>query len=199
METLQTVLERDNLFVEVYQQANQLARTTALTEYRIQLNFCKGSDRRHYNLPTSDNELAIIIPGDEDAFANSRDILLRPRGGPLIRITECHPSFIPLHFPLLCPTGQLSWNLKIPYATDNSKCVSLSQFSKFRLHTRPTAIESSHFFKSAHLFQELLVHWWAAAEHSRLMWIRQHQKELRAELYCYVPASRDLDKRDRKG
>jgi hypothetical protein len=71
MRTLQIVLKRDHSFVDVYQQAFELANITELSEYRIQLNFRKGSDRRRYNLPTAAEELALIIPGDENTFANA--------------------------------------------------------------------------------------------------------------------------------
>jgi hypothetical protein len=93
-----------------------------------------------------------------------------------------------LHFPLLSPTGQLSWSPEIHYVfSDNSArqhlFVSFSEYAKFRLHPRPPGIETTHFFQSGLLFQELLVHLWAAAEHCRLSWIWNHQKKLRAELY----------------
>jgi hypothetical protein len=183
MHTLQSLLERQHPFVDVYEQAYRLTETTLISEYRIQLDFRKGSDRRRYNLPTAANELALLIPGDEDACANSQDIILRPRGGPLTRITECHPAFLTLHFPLLFPTGQLGWHSHIPYTHRQQGSVTFCDFAKFRVHPRPAAIETCHFFLVAHLFQELLVHLWAAAEHCRLTWVRLHQADLRAELY----------------
>jgi Helitron helicase-like domain at N-terminus len=186
LNTLQTVLRCCHPFTDVYQQAFQLTRETSLQEYRLQLNFRQGSDHRRYNLPTATNELALIIPGDEDSLANSQDIIIRPRGGPLKHITECHPAYITLHFPLLLPTGQLSWTPNIAYTSDtasSSRHVSLCDYHKFRLHSRPPRIESPHFFQAGQLFQELLVHAWASAENSRLAWVRYHQKDLRAELY----------------
>jgi hypothetical protein len=89
MDALQSMLEHSHPLVDVYTQAFRLTRETSLTEYRLQLNFRKGSDRRRYNLPTADNELALIIPGDEHAIANAQQILLRPQGGPLVRISQC--------------------------------------------------------------------------------------------------------------
>ena len=194
MRKLQDLLEHTHPFAEVYRHAFELCESTTLAEYRIQLNFKTGSDRRRYNLPTTEHELAIIIPGDEDAFINSRNVILRARGGRLFQITECNPAYLPLHFPLLFPTGQLRWDSQIPYvsivhdntdevASHDPKFVSLCEFSKFRLHPRPSKIESCHLFYAGLLFHELLVHSWAAAEHSRLKWIRDHQHELRAELY----------------
>ena len=46
MDMLQSVLECCNPYVDVYQQAFNLSENTTLPEYRIQLDFRKGSDRR---------------------------------------------------------------------------------------------------------------------------------------------------------
>ena len=84
------------------------------------------------------------------------------------------------------PSGQCSWEPNIPYvsgSTDSARHVSLCNYAKFHLHPRPQHIETQHFFQASLLFQELLVHLWAAAEHSRLTWVREHQKQLRSELY----------------
>ena len=171
---LQSLLERCHPLVDVYVQASRLSRETSLTNYRLQLNFRKGMDRRRYNLPTGDHELAMIIPGDENVVANAQQILLRPRGGPLVQISQCDPSFLTLHFPLLMPTGQFGWEPNIPFVSstpDSTRHVSLSDYAKFHLHPRPPHVESDHVFKAAQLFQEYIIHLWAAAEHSRLMWI----------------------------
>ena len=189
MDMLQSVLERCNPYIDVYQQAFNLSENTTLPEYRIQLDFRKGSDRRRYNLPTASEELAMLIPGDENALANAQDIIIRHRGGALQRISQCHPAFLSLHFPLLFPTGQESWTSNEPDIDgddDATEGVSLCDFNKFRLHPRPPAVESSHLFQSALLFQELMVHDWAAAENSWLTWVRTHQKDLHAELYSGV-------------
>ena len=186
METLQSMLECCHPHIDVYLQAYSLMQQTDLTQYRLQLNFRKGADRRRYNLPTADNELALIIPGDEDAMVNAQQILLRPQGGPLVCISQCDPSFLTLHFPLLMPTGQYSWQPNIPYVSGTPhsiRHVSLCDYANFHIHPQPLHIETQHFFQAGLLFQELLVHLWAAAKHSCLTWVWEHQKQLRTELY----------------
>ena len=101
-------------------------------------------------------------------------------------MSQCHPLFLTLHFPLLLPTGQHSWEPNIPYASgteDSTRHVSLCDYVKFRVHPQPPTMETPHFFQACLLFQELLVHLWAAAKHCHLTWVHDHQKQLCVELY----------------
>ena len=195
METLQTALTNSNPFVQVYKQAHELSELTSMPDYHLRLDFLRATDQRRYNLPSNTHELAAIIPGDVDSCANARDVIIRPRGGPLLRVSECNPAYIPWQFPLLAPTAQRGWDTDIPYAlhvnervdgVDNHsrrERVTFCDFLKFRLHPRPVAVESDHYFRASLLFQEFVVNMWAAAEHSRLSWIQHNQDTLRADLY----------------
>jgi hypothetical protein len=194
MAFLQDLLHNCNPFVTVYEQAAVLTRSCSLPAYHLKLDFLEASDRRRYNLPTTHHELAAIIPGDVDTCVDSRSIIVREKGGPLIRITEIHPSYVALHFPLLAPTGQSGWHKELRYTFADSRprgnskreFISYCDFLKHRLHIRPLAIESDHYFRAGFLLQEFIVDSWAAAEHSRLEWIRNNQHTIRAELYCGV-------------
>src|SRR5882724_11938361 len=53
-----------------------------------------------YNLPTSD-EISVILPGDGTPEGDKHDIILYRKGGGLKRISECHPTYSPLHYFLL--------------------------------------------------------------------------------------------------
>ena len=192
MSLLQRVLLQNNPFVPVYEQAKALTENVVLPEYRLRLDFLRAMDRRRYNLPRGQNELAAIIPGDVETCINTRDVIIRPKGGPLLRITECHPSYIALHFPLLAPTAQRGWSpdmRRYLSGTDHALSdnrLTLCDFLQFRLHPRPSHIESDHYFRSALLLQEYIVEMWLAAEHSKLRWIREHQADLRTELYTGI-------------
>jgi hypothetical protein len=187
MSTLQNVLLQHHPFVSVYLQAKELTETTDLPNYRLQLDFLHAMDERRYNLPRASYKLAAIIPGDINTCINCCEIIVHPKGGPLMQITECHPSYIPLHFPLLTPTGQTGWHPDMRYnitrnTSSHERCITLCDFLQFCLHCRPPSTESDHYFHSG-LLQEYIVEMWLAAEHSRLHWIRDHQADLRAELY----------------
>lgn len=194
MSTLQNMLLGCNPFVRVYQQARNIIRSAQLPTYSLRLDFLRATDRNTYNAPRDQNELAAIIPGDVETCINSREVIVRSKGGPLIRMTECHPAYIALHFPLLAPTGQRGWDPEMRYRrrdrSNNSQNqrtrLTLCDFLQFRLHCRPLSVESDHYFRSGFLFQEYIVEMWLAAEHSRLRWIRDHQDTLRADLYTGV-------------
>lgn len=194
MAFLQELLLNCNPFVAVYEQAAALAGSQSMFDYRLKLDFLEASDRRRYNLPTCHRELAAIIPGDIDNCVDSRHIIIREKGGPLMRITEIHPSYVALHFPLLAPTGQSGWHPDLPYAFTSPRAqhgstrdtISYCDYLKHRLHIRPLEVESDHYFHAAFLLQEYIVDSWAASEHSRLEWIRHNQDEIRADLYSGV-------------
>jgi hypothetical protein len=191
MAFLQCCLLNCNPFVTVYVQADALSLSNPMPNYRLRLDFLDASDHRRYNLPSTHHELAAIIPGDIDTCVDSRSIFVRERGGPLLRISEIHPLYVALHFPLLAPTGQSGWHTELPYAFTTStnpkqKFVTYCDFLKHCLHICPWATESNHYFHAGFLFQEYVVDSWAAAEHSCLEWIRHNQHTIRAELYCGI-------------
>lgn len=167
---------------------------TNIPMYSLCLDFLRARDRHRYNLPRAEHELAAIIPGDVDTCINSRDIIVRARGGPLYRMTECHLAYVALHFLLLALTGQLGWNPDMRYrrirntlALSNQRTrLTLCDFLQFRLHIRNPSLESDHYFRSKALLQEYIVEMWLATEHSQLRWIRDHQASLRADLYTGV-------------
>jgi len=120
MSALQDVMNDCHPFVNVYRQAFELTRITSVPDYHLRLHFLRATDRHRYNIPSASHELAAIIPGDIDTCVNSRDVIIRPRGGPLQRVSECNPAYVTLHFPLLAPTGQEGWNINIPYVNTPS-------------------------------------------------------------------------------
>lgn len=69
-------------------------------------------DGRRYNAPTSD-EVAVILPGTGSEQVDKRDIILHERSGALQRMSEKHPAYDPLHFPILFPKGEQGWQYEL--------------------------------------------------------------------------------------
>jgi hypothetical protein len=145
MAFLQDLLHNCNPFVNIYEQAAVLTHSCSLPAYHLNLDLLEASDCRCYNLPTTHHELAVIIPGDVDTCIDLRSIIICKKGGPLIHITEIHPFYIALHFPLLAPTGQSGWHKELHYTFSdlclhgNSKheFISYCDFLKHCLHICP--------------------------------------------------------------
>jgi hypothetical protein len=183
MQILQDTLYNHHPGVEMYKQALELtANMPPEHQCKIALRFDERTDRRRYNLPTAAaaNKIAVIIPGDGDQPQDSRDIILyRRHGEPLQCISEMHPMYLPLHYVLLFPTGQLGWHKRmlradapdVPQAADeiddqnpigNDDQVSrkrryISQTEWFRYRLFPCVDESLHLFMAGKLLQEFIV------------------------------------------
>ena len=155
----------------------------------MRLHLQQGNDARRYNLPTMD-EIAAIVPGDgsQDVRAH-RDIVLRLQGGGLRRISNLHPSYLPLHYVLFFPHGEEGWHLDIPLQEvrhgrpHRSKKVTQLLWYAYRLHVRPPDIEPSNLFKGGRLFQQLICDAWASIDQCNLTWVANNQTRLRADLY----------------
>ncbi|KAJ7576227.1 hypothetical protein C8J56DRAFT_800476, partial [Mycena floridula] len=101
--TMAAIISQNHQYVSVDRHAYEILHQYGdnVEDYAIRLQLHPGLDRRTYNLPTAD-EVAVILPG-ETYDADYRDILLRTRQGALHQISESHPAYAPLQYPLLFP------------------------------------------------------------------------------------------------
>jgi len=112
---LHDMLFRHNQLTHIYKKALELTENLpANCRQQITLHLDPTTDRRRYNLPVAENELALILPGDEDIRVDPRDILLRKRAGGKMHISELSPLYHPLHYVLLFPYGEPGWHDKMP-------------------------------------------------------------------------------------
>ncbi|XP_026435136.1 uncharacterized protein LOC113332849 [Papaver somniferum] len=151
---------------------------------------CKSDkDKRRYNLPTID-EVSVILPGDGTIKSGVRDIVLHLKGSRYLeRINECHPAYLPLHYVLLFPYDELSWepdmvrwNVELKKPTK----VRLSQKDYYGYRLFPRVGEYSTILRGGMLLQEFLVDAWAATEQNRLEWMKHGQLKLHAQNYKKV-------------
>ena len=136
----------------------------------MRLHLQQGNDARRYNLPTMD-EIAAIVPGD--GLQNVRvdcDIVLHLQDGGLRRISNLHPSYLPLHYVLFFPHGEEGWHLDIPLQDVNncrphrSKKVTQLLWYAYRLHVHPPEAEPSNLFRGGGLFRRLICDGWASID-----------------------------------
>ncbi|KAF6167569.1 hypothetical protein GIB67_031152 [Kingdonia uniflora] len=103
-----------NHFARIYRQAYEVLKEASLlpkhdVNIRVHLHYSSRTYRRRYNLPSID-EIAVILPGDGYEPCSMRDIIVYLKGDrELMRINECHPTYLLLDYELLFPRGQLGW------------------------------------------------------------------------------------------
>jgi hypothetical protein len=190
MAIIQQVLDQSHPYIPLYRQAFEIMRDKPPEEHHnvaIRLRAERDQDLRRYNLPTANNEVAVIIPGDgSEERSDHRDIVLRLKGGGLRRISHLNPSYSTLHYVLLFPRGEDGWHIRIPAILGNarrgrSEFVSQRCFHAHRIHSRPGI--PPPLLWGGNLFQQYVVDAWASVEQSNINWAKTHQKELRAEVY----------------
>ena len=169
--------------LQAHQHTAEPSRVILNPQMRLVLE--EGADRRRENLPTSD-EVAVIIP-DENGDSSFRDIVLAERGGPTNqprchRINATHAAYMPLHYVLLFPRGDLGWHYGLQLRGDRERDrLTLRQFFRFHLHVRSGRELVP--FAYYRLFQQYLVDAWAICDQNQLDWLRTHQSNIRADLY----------------
>ena len=100
-----------NIFPNKFRQASAILNQSNLANHDVPayLHYNSATDRRRYNLPMTE-EIAVILPGDGTEVRGMRDIVLHLKGNnQLMQINECHPAYLPLHYVLLFPYGELGW------------------------------------------------------------------------------------------
>ncbi|XP_074356462.1 uncharacterized protein LOC141696181 [Apium graveolens] len=79
----------------------------------------RTSDGRFQNVPTAnDYEFAGIVVDND--FANKRDIVVKHKRNGLQHISELHPSFMSLQYPLLFPFGEDGYRIYIKHRNANN-------------------------------------------------------------------------------
>ncbi|PIA43947.1 hypothetical protein AQUCO_01800182v1 [Aquilegia coerulea] len=112
LKIIQETLLESNELCKIYKGAYDVlksANSNGGESIPIRLAYTPTTDPRRYNLPTSE-DIAVIIPGDETKPTSKRDIILHLKNNNLERISECHPLYLPSHYVLLFPTGDLGWS-----------------------------------------------------------------------------------------
>ncbi|KAF6147945.1 hypothetical protein GIB67_001520 [Kingdonia uniflora] len=190
LQTIENVMQQNNPFCELYQCAFEVLKAASGGDENfnvpVYLHYDNSTDHHRYNMPTTD-EIVVILPGDGMEISNVRDIIVyRKQEQGLMQISECHPAYLPLHYVLFSPTGQLGWTTKLKhwYVTRNvSTSGKLSMKQYFCYHLFERASEYSPILREGRLFQQFIVDVWPATEQNRLAYARLNQNEFCSDLY----------------
>ena len=113
---LQAMMRRCNPYYAIWKTAQaRLSETDDVVTIRIKtIDAPTSHDHRRYNRPTAE-EIAVIMPGTgENDSSETRDIIIEQIGtNRLQRISELHPSYLALRYPLLFPYGERGWHMHL--------------------------------------------------------------------------------------
>jgi hypothetical protein len=166
MAHIQSVLQQCNPFIRIYQTARQtLDHQENNPDFCVRIHFDPTVDQCRYNAPTA-NEIAAVLPGPGDEQNDGRDIILCLRGGGLQRIKYGSPGYLPLHYTLLYPNGDLGWHWDMSLRgsgqteddggePDEDRRLTAHRYHAYRIHYRDW--NNGLLFFGGRLFQQYLV------------------------------------------
>lgn len=146
-------------------------------KYCLKLIGTRQRDGRHYNLPTASEVVALIV-GDFDQTKHKRDIILHQQDGDLQRISELHPSYLALQYPLFFAYAEDGYRTNIFHEgvtdyneTNKGTRVTMREWFAYRVQERRN--EFSMMLNGRRLFQQFLVDGYTMVESERMMFNRK--------------------------
>ena len=120
MATVQGTLSRVNPYVGIYRSEIEIYRSSEVAaraagraphaeNMRIFLRTSNTPDLRRYNGSSAPMGVAAILPDSNEEALGGRDIVVHNSRRGLMRVSATHPSYEPLAYPILDPTGVSSW------------------------------------------------------------------------------------------
>ena len=179
---LQQMLHEKNSYIRSFKYAMENSPTT---EYKLVIDADKKPAAEHagrFNEPQT-SEVAIVVSNFESG--NRRDIVIKRKDSTLQRVCETHRSYDPLQYPLLFVNGEDGYHFGILQSGENTtKMVSCMAFYAYFFMVRNNSF--NHLHRGQNLFHQFAVDMFAKIESERLLYIRLHQRQLRADSYIHL-------------
>nr|KAJ0224052.1 hypothetical protein LSAT_V11C200058700 [Lactuca sativa] len=183
---LNLMLDSNNGLVKCYRMVRDIFNSNPRDDLKLRIIGKRQHDGRTYNLLTA-SEVATLIVGDIGDFIDNKDIVVQTSFGALRRISELHPSYLALQYPLLFPYGDDGYRVDIPHKgvtfMSDSKRPNTTMREFFAYIIQDKVNSFSLIFNSRRLFQQFLVDGYTMIESERLYYVGKKQKVLRCESY----------------
>ncbi|XP_074297029.1 uncharacterized protein LOC141627702 [Silene latifolia] len=109
---LKNMIDQYNPLAKLFRMVRDKLSIDKDNEVSIRLISRREKDGKTYNRPTV-SEIAALIEGDIGPNMEKRDIIVKKSCGGLQRISELHPLYTPLQYPLLFPSGDDGYRLGV--------------------------------------------------------------------------------------
>ncbi|XP_076920154.1 uncharacterized protein LOC143581216 [Bidens hawaiensis] len=157
---LKIMLDSNNVLVQTYRMVRDCFKDNPQAEVRLRLIGGRQQDGRTYNLPTSSEVVALIV-GDIGDCLEKREIVVNTQDGSLKRISELHPSYMPLQYPIFFSYGDDGYRVDIYHRavieTNKNKRGQLTMREFFAYRIQDRANNFSLITNGGRLYQQLLV------------------------------------------
>ncbi|KAJ1273706.1 hypothetical protein BS78_05G005300 [Paspalum vaginatum] len=137
---LQSMLDNNNVLAQSFRMARERFKNLDFHDYALKLISDRNRSGTH-GLPAA-NEVAALVVKDPTDEAEGRDIIVEFKDVGPKRISEIHPKFMAMQYPLLFPYGEDGYTVNIPYqekdgVTYKRNNVTLLEYNSYHLHPRP--------------------------------------------------------------
>lgn len=159
MHKLKKLIDDNNVLAQSYRAAQDRSAQFGLQGAKLRLRKNRSTDGWTYNLPNA-SEITAQIVGDFDNLEGERDIFIETQSSKLQRISELHPLYLPLQYPLLFPYGEDGFreNITVSESTSTSRkrtSLTMREYFAYRIQIRDSG--STVLLQSRKLFQQFLV------------------------------------------
>ncbi|KAK9684271.1 hypothetical protein RND81_10G198000 [Saponaria officinalis] len=186
VEGISNMLYEHNALAKVCQMARERLDPSSLQPVRLWLIGTRSKDGRQYNLPTTDELAALIVGGGESDHRN-RDIIIYDRSGGVRKISELHPCFMAMQYPLMFPYGEDGYRSDIKHSDAETTTrkkrtfVTMREYYAFRIQERrkDEKLIDGVSVLCGRLRQQFMVDAFTCVEETRLDYIRHNQNEIR--------------------
>lgn len=154
------MFDSSNEIVKAFRMARDRFRESGCLRIRLRLIGSRVENTSQYN-PPSCSEIAGLIVGDLGCADRHRDIVVEHKTQGLKRISDLHPSFMAMQYPILFPYGEDGFRVNIKYNGSSGrkvgtrKCVTMREFYAYRIHNRMA--EGRTLISGGKLFQRISV------------------------------------------
>ncbi|GJS02537.1 helicase [Tanacetum coccineum] len=180
------MLDETSAMAKAFRMARNWCHAHNSVNFELHLLSERKTSARKYNTPTV-SEVAALITNDFGDGIATRDIVVDSKDGGPKRISELHPSYMALQYPLLFPYGEDRFHEKIPYHNNAGArktkrgFVSMKEYYAYIIQQRSN--QANTLLRGGRLYQQFLVDAYTAVEEQRLKWTRNNQDTLRVDLY----------------
>ncbi|XP_057248444.1 uncharacterized protein LOC125495260 [Beta vulgaris subsp. vulgaris] len=182
---LKDMIDQHNPLAKSFRMARDRFESNNGEDLKLRLIGRRDSDGRTYNLPTT-SEVAALIVGDIDT-ADKRDVVVQRKNGRLRQISELHPSYLPLQYPLIFPYGEDGYRVDVMHrdktasssSTNKRERLTMREWFAYRMQDREH--EADTLLLCRRLYQQFLVDGYTMIEAERLSFLKNNQQSLRSD------------------